>query len=693
MRPGIWSSKATTSARTRGERSHSAPGTTGKVSEANDGSDDGGHQGAAEVMTTKYSAMSTLQEILSYRVEGSPLPLIVAAAGPRARLAGEQVAVLLLPGAATSLHGDAATGLRTTPATQLRRTVAPSTSHKTPAFTCSSDPLSGLAASVVDDSHLHYCRVVRGSSLEGVTAAMCEAARWYGRPATSTPADPALEASYHLANEDDGEEAGSAVSSGRVKNGHIDVFVPSGLPSAANYQSLCVPLCLEVVAPRLILPAATARHTCADGAAVVRLWRKAQTKQRWCGDESIPADPADAQLQDTAAEFVPLVDQLWRLRRYALVELLIEGYPLMVTEWILSPELRRPADAQRTAENQTYATEAKGTEIARVRWALRCMCVLRCRGKATLASVVTAGEAATAAGRAAHWGIPSAASAVPGRGLRPAFPAAAAGVALSLSLTAVRPHLRLLDLSNTTTLSSLDGIEVLVALEKIELIRCSQLHSLSPLETASSLKDTVASQSCVLDLSGVVQKITVRVFDGLRESRSLARLGMRYGDAPLLKARSLVSSLTVLHAFSTTLTSVVALQHCTALEVADVSACAPLADLGTLDLAPCLREVDAAGSGVLHVSGLSRSCSLERFLLAQCVHLDEVGPLGQCVDLRELRPHWRWCSAVGRIGSRPLFESPRHQFLPPAAEFHIVAGSSAATLFVHKWLHSGPATN
>ncbi|AYU81482.1 hypothetical_protein [Leishmania infantum] len=191
----------------------------------------------------------------------------------------------------------------------------------------------------------------------------------------------------------------------------------------------------------------------------------------------------------------------------------------------------------------------------------------------------------------------------------------------------------------------------------------------------------------------LISEITVRVFDGLRESRSLARLGMRYGDAPLLKARSLVSSLTVLHAFSTTLTSVVALQHCTALEVADVSACAPLADLGTLDLAPCLREVDAAGSGVLHVSGLSRSCSLERFLLAQCVHLDEVGPLGQCVDLRELRPHWRWCSAVGRIGSRPLFESPRHQFLPPAAEFHIVAGSSAATLFVHKWLHSGPATN
>ncbi|CAG9579448.1 hypothetical_protein_-_conserved [Leishmania major strain Friedlin] len=134
-----------------------------------------------------------------------------------------------------------------------------------------------------------------------------------------------------------------------------------------------------------------------------------------------------------------------------------------------------------------------------------------------------------------------------------------------------------------------------------------------------------------------ISEITVRVFDGLRESCSLDHLGMRYGDVPLLTARSLVPSSTVLHVFRATLTSVVALQHCTELEVVDVSACAQLADLGTLGLAPCLCEVDAAGSGVLHVSELSRSCSLERFLLAQCVLLNEVGPLGQCVDLRELR--------------------------------------------------------
>lgn len=200
MGPGIWASEATTSARIRGEQGHSAPGTTGKASEANDGSDGGDHQEAAEVMTTTYLVMSTLQETLSHRLQESPHPLAVAAADPRARLAGDQAAVLLFSGVATSLHCDAATGLRTASATQLRRTVAASKSHKTPAFTCHSNPHSGLAASVVDDNRLHCCCVVRGSLLEGITAVMCKAAWWYGRPRTSTPTDPALEASHHLPN-------------------------------------------------------------------------------------------------------------------------------------------------------------------------------------------------------------------------------------------------------------------------------------------------------------------------------------------------------------------------------------------------------------------------------------------------------------------------------------------------------------
>lgn len=320
--------------------------------------------------------------------------------------------------------------------------------------------------------------------------------------------------------------------------------------------------------------------------------------------------------------------------------------------------------------------------------AFRCICVLRCRGRATQTCVVTAGAAATVTGPAASSSTPLAASVVAGRGLRPAAPAAAAGVYFSLSLTAVRPHLRLLDLSNTTALSSLDGMEVFVALEKIVLTLCSQLRSLSPLGAAPSLRDTVASQSGIFDFTGLAQgrtlpslslqgcldltdvsacgaipmvrnmfisESTVTVFDGLRESHSLARLGVRDCDVPLVTALSPMSS-SIMHASSTTPSPPLWLRS-TTLRGGDLdgSACAQLADLGPLGLPPCLREVEATGSGVLHVSRLSRSCSLERLLLAQCIHLDEVGPLDQCFSLRERLPHWHWGSAFGGIGSRPIF--------------------------------------
>lgn len=324
-----------------------------------------------------------------------------------------------------------------------------------------------------------------------------------------------------------------------------------------------------------------------------------------------------------------------------------------------------------------------------MRRAFRCMCVLRCRGRATQTCVVTAGAAATVTGPAASSSTPLAASVVAGRGLHPAAPAAAAGVDFSLSLTAVRPHLRLLDLSNTTTLSSLDGMEVFVALEKIVLTLCSQLRSLSPLGAAPSLTDTIASQSGIFDFTGLAQgrtlpslslqgcldltdvsacgaipmvrdmfisESTVTVLDGLRESHTLARLGVRDCDVPLVTALSPMSSSIFMHASSTTPSPPLWLRSTTLRGGGlDGSACAQLADLGPLGLLPCLRDVEATGSGVLPVSGLSRSWSLERLLLAQCIHFDEVGSLDQCFSLRERLPHWHWSSAFGGVGSRPIF--------------------------------------
>ncbi|KAG5471485.1 hypothetical protein LSCM1_01577 [Leishmania martiniquensis] len=276
---------------------------------------------------------------------------------------------------------------------------------------------------------------------------------------------------------------------------------------------------------------------------------------------------------------------------------------------------------------------------------------------------------AAAAGRGRSSGARRAAHVVSGRGLHHTSPAAAAGAAPSLCLTALRPHLRVLHLFNTTSLTSLAGIGGLVVLEKGVLTRCSRLYSLSPLGMAPSLRDIAASQSGVFELTGLalsrtlvslclygclnltdvsvcggiptlrdmlISESTVEVLDGLRESRSRSRLGMRYFDVPLLAALSPVPSLTILHASSFTRTSVAALQHCTALEAVEVSACAQLFDLRPLGLAPSSREIVATGSSVRRISGVSRSCSLERLLLGQCLRLHDIGPLGECASPREL---------------------------------------------------------
>ncbi|KAG5496006.1 hypothetical protein JIQ42_02891 [Leishmania sp. Namibia] len=598
----IWAGKAAKSARTRGERSYRSPSAPEKLPEGGEGSGEGGRQGGAEVTTTRHLDLSALHEILSYRIEGSPLPLALAAAGPRARLAGEKLAVFFFPGAATSLRCDAAKGFSTTRAAKLHRTVAVSSSHESPAFPYLSNPFSGVAASVVDDSHLHYCRVVRGTSLEGISAAMRKAAWWYGRPTASSPADRGLEASSCLPGEGVHEEANSVVTGARMDTDATGSSILDGLPSTADYRSCCVPLCVEVIAARLNLPSAAARKGRANGSALVRLWRRVQTLVRAvlrlprCGggaatSELVPVHPAEVQLQRATAEFVAMMDQLWRLRRCALVELLIEGCPVGVTEWILSPERRSPAAALHAAESPEYATQSNGAEAARLLRAFQHMRVLRCCGSVSRGSMVK-GDAGAAAGCGASSGALWATSGPLRHGHHPSSPAAAVGAVLSLSLTAVRPHLRLLDLFNNTTLSSLDGIEGLVALEKIVLTRCSQLYNLSPLGLAPSLRDIVASQSGIFELTGLalsrtlvslslygclnltdvsacgsiptlrdmfISESTVRVLDGLRESRSLARLGMRYCDVRLLTALSPVSSLTILHASSSTLTSVVAL--------------------------------------------------------------------------------------------------------------------------------------
>lgn len=668
--PREWHDRATTAGRASEEGHAGRAGDRSDTAEGRDSSTRPASHHLSAPLT-----LLTLQKVLAYTREGAPLPLAVAAAGPRLRLAGEHVAVFFFPGAAASLRCDAAGdvgGAAPARAPRAATLDSPTLLH------------GGTSAGV-------YCRVVRGPSLSGVTAAMQRAAWWYGRPCPSVFAGGAALAPLHLPGSELAEAHGDVEGEGdgEAMRGGEAASLTALLPASSALRGTCLPLCVEVIAPRVVQPFAASsspaqlRGGARRGAPVGRVLSVAQSlvarvvhrlaSGASAAGAATPLDPADAELRAAAAQFVSLIDLLWRRRRCALVELAVERYPVAMTEWMLSPELHASANGGGVAAVH---------EVQRTRRAFGHVRVLRCRGRVSPAAVVTvaAPNAAAAGGAAASSSFgaggalasSSAAAvvaAVPGRGLHPASLAAAPGVVLSVSLTAVRSHVRLLDLANTTTLSSLDGIGGCTALEKIVLTRCTQLRSLSPLGAAPALRDVVASQSGIFDITGLAQsrtlvslslygclhltdvsacgaiptlrdmfisESTVEMLDGLRDSRSLARLGMRYCDIPLLAALSPVASLTVLHAASSGLTSVDALQHCAALEVVEVSACAQLADLGPLGLAPSVREIDATGSGVRHVAGLSRSSSLEKLLLSHCVHLDDVGPLRQCRRLRVL---------------------------------------------------------
>ncbi|XQJ29474.1 hypothetical protein NXY56_005526 [Leishmania guyanensis] len=212
------------------------------------------------------------------------------------------------------------------------------------------------------------------------------------------------------------------------------------------------------------------------------------------------------------------------------------------------------------------------------------------------------------------------------------------------------------------TLSSLDKIESLVVLEAIVPICCSQIYSLLPLGAALSLKKIVASQGGIFDVIDLAQ------------SRTLVFLS-------LYRRLNLI----VLHASSTTLISVVALQHCAALEVVDVCA------WHSVGRSRATRIGAVLVWGGRHWMWCAPRIQAE-LLLTSCIYPNEVSPLGQCVNLREL-------SLTGTLANQSegwahaRFASSCHQLLPPARECDGVAESSVLTVLEHEWWHRGPAIN
>ena len=618
---------------------------TGVVTRDDDRCDDEGSCGCG----VTYLCSCTLHLILEYWLESAPLPLAVAAAGPRLRLAGEQTGVFYFPGAASCVRATAVLPVATSAAGGSSGGAAAAGStgvYIAPPLPESSIVLrqhgrcSGGALCSPTTRH------VRGTSLMSLSHAMPHSAWWYGR---DTPA-----AHYHChavlgtaaATGDGGDAACEAEGRDVTSDGAVD---------ASRRLCACLPLSVEVVAPRIAVPAAAAPTKDAVGAtasvpACLWRWLRQPFFALFVGGASCegregraPALSVDAETQRAALQFVALLDQLWCQRRCALVELGLERCPLALAEWMLSPELHslsNPATALPTAA-LCGGGRSGGDGSAHeedVRRAFHHVDTLRCRGRV---------------------GPGLAAAAVVANG---------AALVRPLGFPAVQRHLRVLDLSGSAV-ASLQGVEAFPLLEKITLTGCTELGSLSPLGLVPSLREIVASQSGIYELDGLarspalvslslygclslvdvsacgriltlrdlfISESTVEVVEGLRESRSLARLGMRYCDVPLLNALATVSSLRVLHASSSTLTSVAALQYCTSLEFVEVASCAHLVDLGPLGLAPCLAELDASGSAVRHIDGLRHSASLERLFLAQCPYLEDVGHLRECVRLRQL---------------------------------------------------------
>lgn len=620
---------------------------------------------------TVYLSTAALLSLLEYRLESAPLPLAVAAAGPRLRLAGELASVFYFPGAAASVRpvGTSSAASHRYGHNAATGAAAVDTSfHTADALQGSSGGLgwswSSVAAAAAAASTPQYTRRLRGTSLQSLIPAMRHSAWWYGRPAPD-----------FLCGGRDGWGIG-----GEEKAEAQGLMCPS--PSCPR----CLPLSVEVVAPRgapaLVI---TSSHNGASSAA--SLPRRAA---RWLRETAAgllrggPATttprhplltPLDAELQRAVQEFVLLVDQLWCVRRCRLVELAVERYPLPLVEWLLSPDLHPDTGSTNDSsaatslswrENPSSSAVSRAESILRVRRAFRHVATLRCRGRVGQASA-EAMSAATAVARGAAATTAAASSASSVSPTSALLCLSASGLPF-LAFTAVRAHLRVLDLS-CTTISSLEGVEAFPLLERVIVTGCAQLTSLSPLGLAPALREIVASQSGIYALEGLAQsrslvslslygclnltdvsacgrvptlrdlfisESTVEVVEGLHASRSLERLGMRYCDIPSLTALSSVASLRVLHASCSTLASVAALQHCALLEVVEVAACGQLLDLGPLGLAPSLVEVDATGSGVRHVDGLRFSTTLEKLRLAQCGQLEDVGRLGQCVRLRQL---------------------------------------------------------
>lgn len=523
--------------------------------------------------------LSLLLLILSYHRKDHPLPLAVAAASPRLRLAGE-------------LHGAYAFPLCIIQTAPLAEDVMQARFDERVPASDSSLPLVSLRTPSfcrcsATSQWINYGRVIRGVSLAGVLPLMEHSLWWFRRPVMRVY----CYLPFHCSEE--GGWTGDML----------------------RYSSGALPISIAVQAPR---------------------------------SRPVQRTPS-GQLSSSLIAWISGMFQWWR-----------GGLPRSVKG-------SAPSVPHRLRQLMSQPQRWHGAEVVEL-----LLANLPLEELAELFFPTTAGDSSATT-------VPIQGSQSQRRvGVFPVFPdlvklkyqnqTQALPTSVMVSIADAAPRLHTLDLSHTR-ISSLEHFAQFRSLQRILLVSCHDLNSLSPLGDCPSLCEVVASQSGVFDMEGLsrsqslrslslygclyltevtaagriptLQEVflsasTVESLDGLAESRSIIRIGIRYCDVTQLSPISTIATLTVLHASSSTIASVDSLRTCQALEEINISSCMHVTDLSALGYIKTLRVIDASGSAVQRIDGLADSSSLISLSLNHCTALLSIGRLGRCPSLQVL---------------------------------------------------------
>jgi Leucine-rich repeat (LRR) protein len=194
------------------------------------------------------------------------------------------------------------------------------------------------------------------------------------------------------------------------------------------------------------------------------------------------------------------------------------------------------------------------------------------------------------------------------------------------------PALRDLRLSSTSvTTEGIIGLERIVTLEKLDLIDCPHLTSVTNLRHCAALRQ----------LNFECSPITTAGIEGLERILTLTTLSLQCDFVTNVSALRHSPSLRELNIAGTQVTGaeIAGLEEIGTLEQLDAAGCEKLVNVTTLKRCRALRVLNLANTGVTDASMAALACvaTLETLNLSHCRWIRDVSGLSGSVALRELK--------------------------------------------------------